>query len=210
MNVAVAYVYPSANARIYFGLAQRFAQTYQQFPPGHDHTLHVIHNGLAHSPADMRPFAALPHQDLIRSNLGWDIGAFQDAAEQLPCDLLVCLGSPVHFHKPGWLARMADAYVHHGPHLFGCAGYLYPNPHIRTTAFWCPPQLIQSYPHLIGSTRESRYGFEHGVNSLTHHVQAAGLETIMVTWQGCYPFSQWRDHVPGVEDILVLDQHVHR
>ena len=210
MKVDVVYIYPNVNARTYYGLAERFAKTWLQHPPGYEHTLHVVHNGGRHHPAEMRPFDTIPHQDFIRSNLGWDIGAFQDAAESIPCDLLVCLGAPVHFHRPSWLGHMVDSYVQNGPHLFGCWGYLYPNWHIRTTVFWCPPQLIQSYPFQIGSTRQSRYDFEHGSNSLTRHAMKAGFETIMVTRTGTYPFSQWQSHVPGVEDSLVLDQHTHR
>lgn len=38
---------------------------------------------------------------------------------------------------------------------------------------------------------------------------AAGFETIMVTWDGCFPFSQWQEHAPGLGNSLVYDQHVH-
>lgn len=210
MKITVVYVYPSVNSRLYYSHAQRFASTYKQFPPGHEHKLYIAHNGGPHYPSEMLPFEGIPHEDFVRSNLGWDIGAFQEAADNIPCDLLVCLGAPVHFHKPGWLVRMVDAFVENGPHLFGCVGYLYPNPHIRTTAFWCPPQIIQSYPYHVGSTRQSRYEFEHGSRSLTRHVMIAGLETIMVTWRGIYPFDQWKDNIPGVDDILVHDQHIFR
>jgi hypothetical protein len=131
------------------------------------------------------------------------------AADTLHCDLLVCLGAPVHFHRSGWLDRMVDAYLHNGPALYGCACYLSPNWHVRTTVFFCPPQLIQSYPLIIGSTRESRYGFEHGPKSFTRHVLSAGLPCLMVTWSGIFPFEQWEGHAPGPRDILVWDQHVH-
>lgn len=210
MKVDVVYVYPNVNARTYFGLADRFARTWLQNPPGYDCTLHVVHNGGPHPAPEMRPFDPIVHFDVIRSNLGWDIGAFQYAAEALSCDLLVCLGAPVHFHRGQWLESMVDAYINHGPALYGCWGYLYPNWHIRTTVFWCPPQLIQSYPYDIGSTRQSRYGFEHGPNSFTRHVMSAGFDTIMVTRKGCFPFSRWANNVPGVEDSLVLDQHIHQ
>lgn len=210
MNVGVVYIFPNVNARTYFGLAQRFAATCLSHPAGYNHTLYLVHNGGPHPPSDLIPFQSIPHQTIVRSNVGWDIGAYQEVAETIDCDLLVCLGAPVHFHKPGWLARMVEAYVDNGPGLYGCWGYLYPNWHIRTTAFWCPPQLIQSYPYQIGSTRQSRYEFEHGSRSLTRHALSAGLETIMSTWTGNYPFREWPNHVPGVEDSLVLDQHTFR
>jgi hypothetical protein len=105
---------------------------------------------------------------------------------------------------------MVAAFLDHGPALFGCWGYLYPNWHIRTTAFWMPPQLLQTYPLGISSNRSSRYEFEHGQRSFTRHVMSAGLGCIMVTNTGCYQFADWQNHAPGVEDSLVLDQHTHR
>jgi hypothetical protein len=210
MNVAVVYVYPSVNLPTYFPLAQRFAQTYQQFPAQYEHTLYVVHNGGPHPAPYLHPFEKFHHGDLVRSNLAWDIGAFQHAAETVGCDLLVCLGAPVHFHRPGWLERMVDAVVHEGPGCYGCWGFLYPNPHLRTTAFWLPPELLNSYPYTVGNTRPSRYGFEHGPFSFTRHVQNLGFPTIMTTLTGNYPYPDWPDHVPGVNDSLLLDQHCHR
>ena len=207
MNVAVAYVYPLVNRQIYFPLAKRFAESWKQFPGAH---LHLLCNGDSPTPLELRPFEGIDYATHTCSNWGWDIGAFQWAASHLPCDLLICLGAPVHFHKPGWLASMLDAYINHGPGLFGCWAYLSPNWHVRTTAFWCPPQLINSYPYQIASSRESRYDFEHGEHSFTRHVLAAGFPCMMVTGKGCFPFDQWHDHAPGVEDSLVLDQHTHK
>ena len=194
----------------YFPLAKRFADTYRRFPGSLPHELHLLCNGAEPSALELRPFAGLPAQVHPCSNIGWDIGAFQWAAESIPCDLMVCLGSPVHFHQPGWLGRMVDSYVEFGPALFGCWAYLAPDWHVRTTCFWCPPELLRSYPFTIASTRSSRYDFEHGPHSFTRHVLSAGFPCVMVTRRGSFPFSEWKDHAPGVEDSLVLDQHINR
>ena len=207
MNVAVVYVFPLVNSRIYFPLAQRFTDTWRKFPGSN---LHVICNGSRPVPVELRPFDGLGAQFHVHDNSGWDVGAFQLAAETIPCDLLICLGAPVHFHQPEWMGRMVEAYIQNGPALYGCWAYLAPNWHVRTTVFWCPPQLLQSYPYVIGSARASRYGFEHGDNSFTRHVLKAGFDCFMVTRTGCYPFDQWDNHAPGVEDSLCLDQHIHR
>lgn len=207
MTTAVAYVYPLVQQSKYFPLAKRFADTWKQFPGSN---LHVLCNGGKPGKMEMRPFEGIPNEVHPCSNVGWDIGSFQWAAESIPCDLLVCLGAPVHFHKAGWLDRIVDSYINNGPALYGCWAYLSPNWHVRTTVFWCPPQILQSYPWQIGSTRKSRYEFEHGNTSFTRHVLSAGMDAIMVTTKGEFPFDQWRDHAPGVEDSLVLDQHVHR
>lgn len=207
MNVAVAYVYPLVRSQTYFPLAQRFANTWRQFP---GHSLHIIGNGGQPTPIDLRPFSGIDYTVHAYDNTGWDIGAFQWAAEHLPCDLLVCLGAPVHFHRPGWLAAMVDAFISEGPALYGCWAFLAPDWHVRTTAFWLPPQLLQSYPYQVVSSRPSRYDFEHGPHSLTRHVLDLGFECWMVSQTGYYPFAQWRDRAPGARDSLLLDQHIHQ
>ena len=217
MKVAVAYCFPALNRAKYGPLAQRFAQTWQQFPPGYDCDLTVYCNGVEPGPIDRQIFGGLPCQFVARDNSGLDIGCFQQAAKTLPCDLLVCFGAPVHFHRAGWLARMVDAYVEHGIGLYGCAAYLSPNWHVRTTAFWMPTMLLQSYPALVGSNRQSRYEFEHGPTSFTRHALGLDLPVLMVTWDGIYPlsgctgnpFSSGTDNSPGVNSILVRDQHIH-
>lgn len=211
MTVVLAYIYPMVKLATYYPLAKRFAETWRRFPPGSEpHTLHVIGNGSTIPAIDREPFHGIPCVFDAYNNVGWDIGAFQWAAEHIPCDLLVCFGAPVHFHKPGWLDRMVDAYLNNGPALYGCWAYLSPNWHVRTTAFWFPPELLQTYPVIVGSSRKSRYAFEHGNKSFTRHVLSAGLDCLMVTWDSVFHFSQWHDHAPGVDQSLVLDQHVHR
>ena len=210
MNVAIAYCFPQVKQGTYYPLARRFADTWRQYPPGKEpYSLYVIGNGgpvPTHAAAMFEQGAKL----LYHTNVGWDIGAFQYAAETIECDLLVCLGAPVHFHRFLWLDRMVAAYIENGPALYGCWAYLSPNWHVRTTCFWCPPELLKSYPYEVGSTKQSRYEFEHGNNSFTRHVLKAGFPCIMVTRDGWYPFEQWETHAPGVEQSLVLDQHIHR
>jgi len=208
MKVAVVYCYPLVRPSLYFPLAQRFARTWQTFPPGTDHELHVICNGtgMLQKNRDLDPFELIPCQFHPHDNIGWDIGAYQWAAENIKCDLLVCLGAPIHFHRAGWLKRMVEAYVENGPHLYGCWAYLAPNWHVRTTVFWLHPELLRSYPDIVGSGRQSRYEFEHGNKSLTRHVLKAGLECLMVTWDKIFPFSTWKRTAPGPADSLVHDQ----
>lgn len=122
---------------------------------------------------------------------------------------MVCLGAHSHFHRAGWLHQMAEAFIQNGPGLYGSAAYLTPNWHVRTTCFWCPPELLRSYPAYAGSSRGSRYEFEHGNTSFTRHVLGLGFPCFMVTWEGCWPFDQWQDHGPDLNQILVRDQHIH-
>lgn len=209
MKIAVVYCYPLLKMRTYFPLAQRFASTYAKFPAGIEHDLHIGCNGIASHELDKTPFAGVKCQFHLRDNSGWDIGLFQWAAEHIPCDLLVCLGAPVHFYREGWLKRMADAFVDNGPNLYGCFGYTFPL-HIRTTVFWCHPDLLNSYPYIIGSTRKTRYEFEHGGESFTRWVINAKLEAMIVSWNEVWPQPDWGKAKMGIGDCLCLDQFTHR
>lgn len=212
MNVAVVYVYPMVNVRTYFPLAKRFAATYRLAEAGEPHALHVMANGADPQPADQSPFAGLSCTWHTHSNIGWDIGAFQWAAENIPCDLLVCLGAPVHFWRSGWLARMVESYLENGPAYYGCWGYTSPALHLRTSVFWLPPQLLQSYPVTVSSSKRSRYDFEHGRStSMTNHTLKSGLECYMVTWSGIFTHEEWEANIgPDLQESLVYDQHTHR
>lgn len=209
MKVAVVYCYPLVDINKHFAFAKRFAETWARFPPTEPHELHIVCNGASPSPNDLYPFRNLAYQPHARDNFGWDIGAFQWAGEHIPCDLMVCLGAPVHFYRPGWLERIVESYLENGPGFYGCWAYTCPL-HIRTTAFWLPPQLLNAYPNVIGSKRSDRYEFEHGGLSMTRFTKTAGLECYMVTTTHIFAFDQWENNCPGLENSLFYDQHIHR
>lgn len=207
MNTAVVYCCPVVQRRTYALLAQQFARTWRQCPPGNSpHELWVVYNGEPMLEVDRAWFAGLPHRELHHNNAGWDIGAFLLAAARVPADLMIFLGSHIRFHHPGWLDRMVGSYLQDGPGLFGPWGADYPNPHIRTTAFWCAPQLLLSYPYLVTSERPSRYAFEHGGRSFTRHCLDCGLPAVMVTMAGSFPWPAWKGHEPDAANSIVLDK----
>jgi hypothetical protein len=204
MKVAVCYVYPNLQPRIYVSAARRFVQSYQRHPPGtSDHSLWVLVNGGELGGNQRRLFDDLPCHFLNHNNTGKDIGAFQKAAAQLTCDLMVCLGAFVNCCWTGWLDRMVRAVEDYGPTLYGAWGFHQPRPHIRTTAFWLPRELFNLYPNWVGT--DYRYEFEHGRNSLTAFVRGLGLDTHIVTRNEVLPLKQWR-HIRE-EECLLLDQH---
>ena len=213
MKTAVVYVFPQVKVHVYQSMADRFARTSRQFPGGADHELHVMLNGASPEfpgAVNLESFGSLPLQPHYYNNLGWDVGAFQWAAENIPCDLMVCLGAPVHFHWSGWLERMIDTYLRLGPGLYGCWAYVFPTAHIRTTAFWCSPELLQSYPEVVGSSRPSRYAWEHGKHSFTAHVMKSRFPCAMVTRNQVFEYGRWNGNAPGTDRSLLLDQHCHR
>lgn len=208
MKVALVYVHPDMQHQIYRPLARRFVDSYIQFPPGeHDHDIYVVVNhGRSGDPEYPKLFSPLSCSFMIHNNQGKDIGAFQKAAHEIKCDLMVFLGAPIHFRQGGWLDRIVNVYEQNGPHFYGCWAFHQPATHIRTTAFWCAPELFNSYPYVVNN--DSRYEFEHGNRSIVRHVADLGLQNYMVTWDGCYPVESWH-HVPNPQ-CLMLDQHTDR
>lgn len=189
--VAVVYVYPVVGEPEHDVSARRFASSYREFPPLYDHSLHVIFNGGPPSAESIAVFDAIEVQFHTRDNSGWDIGAFQWAARRIECDIMVCLGSNSHFKRAGWLRRMGEVFRERGDALYGASGSYECSPHIRTTAFWCNPELIRAYTKRV-RTYEDRYEFEHGSSSITAHTKALGLACWVVTWDGVYGESEWR------------------
>lgn len=207
MKVAIAYVFPTVNPAVYEAAAARFRESYMVHPPGEAaHQLAVVVNGPPMNRRQRDLFNPLAVDFIPHSNIGRDIGAFQLCADVLDCDLLVCLGSNIHFRKAGWLDHILRSFYYHGPAMYGCWAFHEPIDHIRTTAFWMPRELLRSYPYAVGDPQ--RYEFEHGHNSILNHVRSLGYDDYMVTWDGTFGPKEWH-HVPN-EKCLMLDQHTDR
>lgn len=206
MKIAIIYTHPTANAMVYVPMARRFVESYMANPPGEsDHEIHVCINGsIAMGDWNKRLFHPLVPQFFQHNNYGKDIGAYQAAADIIECDLMVCLGAPLHFHRAGWLDRIVMAYLENGPAVYGPWGFHSPRPHLRTTAFWCPPEFLNSYPIRVGNGE--RYQFEHGADSLTLWSQKQGYEPLQVTWRGTYNMESW--HPVSASESLLTDQHM--
>lgn len=205
MRVALAYIFPQLNFPKYEPLAQRFVDSYMTHPPGqYPHTVHVIANGYDIGLRQRNVFGPLPVTHMTHNNYGQDIGAFIMASDVIPCDLLVCLGAHVHFRRAGWLDRLVNAYLDNGPGLYGAWGFHEPARHLRTTSFWCSPEILNTYPYEVGNPQ--RYAFEHSPDrSIVAHTAKMGFPTLMVTWAGTFEPKDWR-HVEN-RDCLMLDQH---
>lgn len=204
MNVSIVYICPGVHTAVYEPLAQRFARSYLEHPPGEtEHSLNVVVNGNVPGPRHRQLFDPLPATFLSHSNMGKDLGGYVMAAEKIPCDLLICMGSHVHFRRAGWLDRIVNVYLDNGPGIYGPWAFHQPAPHIRTTAFFITPTLLNAYPYTIIDS--NRYQVEHGKgNSLTAWVGSMGFPTLQVTWDGVYAEKDWH-HVPN-EQCLFLEQ----
>ena len=208
MRIAVIYLFPNINFKIYHPLAKRFVNTYLDNPPGvSDHEFHVAVNGSEVTPDQEKLFHPLTPKFFYHDNSGKDIGAYQVFSNTFDCDLMVCLGAPLRCNRAGWLDRIKQVYEDNGPGLYGCWAFGGPFPHVRTTAFWCPPQLLRSYPKAVSTNM--RYEFEHGSLSITNWTRRQGLPTLQVTWSGVYSEEKWHTPTDRTEHLL-LDQHCER
>lgn len=208
MKICICYVFPNLNPGLYEPMARRFVRSYQEHPPGETpHDIVVVSNGSLIGPRQRTVFDPLPVQFTDHNNYGKDIGAFMSVAIGNQSDLLVCFGSHIYFHRAGWLDRMVDAYLDIGPGLYGCWGFFEPSPHIRTTAFWLPPELLSAYPWPIDNSH--RYNFEHGPKqSILQWTLHNGLPVTMVGWNRSYIYPEFT-HLSEA-DSLMWDQHIDR
>lgn len=194
MNIVVIYVCPTPfHGEHHEHLAERFAGSYIANDPGIEHSLIVVSNGGPPCSRVEAMFSAVPgfkgfH---IHDDTGWDLGAFQSAARNIPADMMVFFGGNAYLKRPGWLKRMHEALMKHGgEYLYGAFATPGPRIHIRTTGFWCMPHVLLSYPTTIDRP-EQRYEFEHGVSNFTHHCLMNGRKCWMVTWSGEYEYPSW-------------------
>lgn len=201
VKITVVYVHPLVGNEHYLNLAIRFLQTYHTHPPGCDHDTVIVCNGNPPTEETAFLFGSLPNiQFLHHDNSGFDCGAYQAASRIHPADLMVFFGASTYLKGPGWLARMLDAYQKHGPALYGVMGNrgvvpMGVYPHVRTTGFWMPSELLNRYPHRV-SQPEQRYGFEHGPDCLTSWIYRQGLRAWIVGWSGEYLEPAW-DSIPN-------------
>lgn len=174
--------------------ATRFAASLHAFPAGAEFRLVPIFNGGEPQSSTLKmPFTAFPHEFLYRSNDGWDIGGYVEAAKTVckDSDIMVCFGQSVYFHRWNWLAHIIKAWEQFGEGMYGMLSSFIVRPHFQTTAFVTSPRLLREYPYAV-STKEDRYHFEHGRSSFLRWVEFRRFPARLITWDGTYAVAQSR------------------
>lgn len=192
MRICVCYICVT-NGPVTEDYAARFVTTYNEYPPGVDHDTLIICNG---GPVDTKTavlFSGMNAMMFPRSNDGWDIGGYIQSAHGHCADyeMMLCCGESIYFHRAGWLKRLEQAWKKHGPGMYGSLSSNLVRPHLNTTGFCCPPQLLRSYNARV-SSRSDRYEFEHGNHSLWKRAALSGLPVKLVTWDGEWDPRAWR------------------
>lgn len=192
----MVYIYADSGDSKFDAYTMRFLDSYHSNPPGLDHESVVVINGSRRKSEIDCLFSSLPnYSPLEHDNSGYDIGGFQFAARTIPCDLMVFFGASTYFTRPGWLIRMVNVFNRHGMAQYGAMGSgaeLRANvwAHIRTTAFWMPPNLMNEYPHRVVVPAE-RHPFEHGKDCLTEWLKRRKIGSWEVTWNHELSVNNW-------------------
>lgn len=190
VKIVVAYI-AVTQGPLTADFCSRFVGSYLVCPPGVEHDLVVVCNGGPLPLETSLLFDPLNAVFLPRPNDGgWDISGYQETAQKIHCDMLVCLGESVYFHRPDWLLKMVNAWNEFGPGMYGFFSSFLVRAHLNTTAFVTAPLYLQQYPK--AKDRASRYEFEHGTHSLWRTIQAQGRPAKLVTWDGVWDPIQWR------------------
>lgn len=192
MKIVVAYT-TVCNGPITDEYVARFVATYREYPPGTEHDTLVISNGGPTSTGNALMLAAVNARMFVRSNDGWDIGGYLEAAKG-PCreyDAMLCLGESCYFHRAGWLSRMVEAWEKFGPGMYGPFSSNAVAPHLNTTAFLTAPLFLAQYPRKV-SDRWSRYDFEHRQYPFWRYLERRNLPVRLVTWDGEWEPRLWR------------------
>lgn len=193
MRILVSYIAVSAGPKT-ADYCARFVATYLEYPPEVPHETIVVCNG-GPLPRDVAlQFDPLRCSFLPRVNdLGWDISAYQHVAHNFDCDMLVCFGESVYFHRPGWLKKLVEAWDRFGPGMYGLFSSNLVRTHLNTTAFVTAPRPLRIYP--TPKNRVERYDFEHGTHAFWRYVRSNEMAVKLVTWDGVWNPDQWR--LPG-------------
>lgn len=186
--------------------AVKFVQSVLKHPPGHPINWIIACNSPSREmPSDSvkEVFSQLGNVKYFsHDNSGWDIGAFQAYAKVCKSDLCLFLGSSAYCRQNNWAQRMIMAYRLHGPNaIYGVTGNLgnqscNVSPHLRTTGFWCKPEIFRQYPHTV-TRPEERYPFEHGPQCLTMWAWSQGYQVYVVETENIFAFPDWDNGPQG-------------
>jgi hypothetical protein len=219
LNIEIVYVYWAKHADI-DRLSKRFVDTYFTRLPGEDHKTTIVCNEGQPMSERRKMFDRLPNVTYLdHDDSGWDLGAYQLAARQSTANMIAFFGTSTYFKREGWLTRMMQSFVKYGNAQYGTMGHqgdlkLKVFPHIRTTAFWMAPSLLNSYPKVINQSGRGgqRYEFEHGPDCFTTWVTKQGLKSWVITWTKDLKFGDWASdpngYRQGNQSSLLAFDHV--
>jgi len=201
----------------------RFIASYLRHPAGIDHQLYVILKELA-EPADWHwtkdQFAPLQPVIIDDPSSSVGNGAFLKACKYVDEPAVCMLASSAEIMHDNWLVKLYDVLNLPNVGLVGCCGssafipywfpeLAYPNLHIRTPTFMIWRSLFQEIAGPFDfSSKQNDCAFEHGPNSMTHQVLAAGKKALVVETERVIEPDAWGDttYRNNLQNVLIHDR----
>jgi hypothetical protein len=207
----------------------RFIASYRERPAGVDHHFYVIFKEFA-TPEDLQwaidqfvtldPTIILKYVD-FNSYAG---GSFLEASSHVVEPLVCFLGSTSEIMHPDWLAKLFAALCRPTVGVVCCTGsygfitefnpqLVYPNVHIRNLSFLIERTRYQEAAKQFDWTPKPGHkladlNFEHGPNSLTRQVMAAGKTVLVVEKDRVIAPHEWGDttYRGNLQNVLIHDR----
>ncbi len=229
MNIALLYPTPNESDEAwdtFRPFVKRFTDTLRYIDPEWPYEVYPIFN-TKWSEELVDLFDGIKHTPIHYPGSGFDIGATQFAAKQLPGNYFtISFSSRCYFHRAGWLKRMALAREGWGRALYCMSATRSPVFHSCSRGYGWDAIDFSNYPHLI-ETRSLGPFFEVG-NELARYwkwakpveggkpfwdwARSAGMPVKVVTFSGIYEPQQtigmkncFRNG--DQSDILIWDKH---
>src|SRR4051812_10012272 len=201
-----------------------FLESYARHPAGIEHTLVYLVKGERVSPS------VLPTNGTVHkiSDEGFDLTAYRKMLRTFPdFDYYCCLDSWSIILCDDWLLKFYNAFHNGKVGIVGASGSHesfysnrplkfwnilffkpFPNPHIRTTGFMMPGQLMKQVWPKFTPLKRVAYLAESGRNSITRKVKRLGYEALIVNSTGAvFPPDQWCDsftYRAGNQQFLII------
>lgn len=198
MSIDVVYLaYYNEEANYTIKKVEYFFDSYSKNPAGIEHDLTVI----AKNWTDKESYEKVCQlADKYNAKIielpddGWDIGAYFRVAELLTGDYALFLGSTSQIMCPNWLSKLYSAFeADKSIKMIGpmgswgdSRGIVYPNIHIRTSAFMIDRKIFLEYisKQKFPVTKDDTYEIEHGDNSISQYVIDSGYKIAIVDDEG--------------------------
>jgi hypothetical protein len=223
--VALIYLARGADAD-HLARTRRFLHSYRRFKMGEDHDLMIIFKGFrdADHLAETRAlFQPLQHQPLFTADDSFDLGAYYEAAQQIPHERLCFLNSSSEIISDHWLSKLAANFTVPRVGLVGATASFeslpgfpdFPNPHVRSNAFMIGRQLfLELISRFKLTTKWSAYSVESGPLSLTQQIFERGMSALVVGLDGRGYTPGWWPHSQtfrqGSQSNLLIHDNVTR
>jgi hypothetical protein len=210
---------------------ERFLSSYRRHDANVEHRLLVVYKEFR--PGDIEAarerFAGVEHEELVMPGRRLDISAYAQIAAEADAPWFAFLNSSSELLDDGWLAKPLAALRRPDIGLVGATGSHeaapaslprrllrlgstapFPNPHVRTNAFFLERELARALDWGDARSKASAWEVENGPRSLTRQVLARGLAAVVVGRDGvAYPPERWREagvfRTPGQANLLVAD-----